>query len=381
MRFIHTSDWHLGKVLHQHPLLEDQQHALAQLFQILVDTQPDALIIAGDVYDRSVPPADAVRVLDDFLARVSLDLQLPVVMIAGNHDGAERLGFGARLMAERRICIAGPMSAALPTLTLHDAHGPVTFFPLPYADPAAIQLTHPYADPRTHQRATEALVARALAQKPSGTRAVCVAHAFVQGGSESESERPLTVGGTGLVDHTVFDGFDYVALGHLHCPQSVGRAAVRYSGSLLKYSFSELHHVNGVDLVELQADGSARATPLPITPRRTLMRIEGTLDSLLNEPVAAARSAYVQVQLTDEGALLEPLAKLRTVYPHIMDLRRTFLSQHASPALPQRDAIRSGRVDLFSSFYREVGAGDLDDAQRTILADVFDTVLRDEGPP
>ena len=233
MRFIHTSDWHLGKVLHQHSLLEDQQHALEQLFQILVDQRPDALVIAGDVFDRSVPPADAVRVLDDFLARVSLDLALPVVMIAGNHDGAERLGFGARLMAERRLCIAGPMRSELPTLTLHDAHGPVVFFPLPYADPAAIQLTHPYDEPRTHQRATEALVAHALQQKPAGARSVCVAHAFVYGGSESESERPLTLGGTGLVDHTVFDGFDYVALGHLHRPQSVGRAAVRYCGSLL----------------------------------------------------------------------------------------------------------------------------------------------------
>jgi exonuclease SbcD len=380
MRFIHTSDWHLGKVLHQHSLLEDQQHALEQLIQILVDTRPDALVIAGDVYDRSVPPADAVRVLDDFLSRVSLDLQLPVVMIAGNHDGAERLGFGARLMAERRLCIAGPMSAQLPTLTLHDAHGPVVFFPLPYADPAAIQLTHPYEDPRTHQRATEALVARALASKPSGARAVCVAHAFVHGGSESESERPLTVGGTGLVDHTVFDGFDYVALGHLHRPQSVGRAAVRYCGSLLKYSFSELDHAKAVELVELAADGSAQVTALPITPRRDLMRIEGTLDALLNQPVAAARSAYVQVQLTDEGALLDPLAKLRVVYPHIMDLRRTFLSQSANPALPQRDAIRRGRVELFASFYREVGAGTLDDAQRAILTEVFDAVMREEDP-
>lgn len=380
MRFIHTSDWHLGKVLHQHSLLEDQQHALAQLFQILVDTKPDALVIAGDVYDRSVPPADAVRLLDDFLSRVSLELQLPVVMIAGNHDGAERLGFGARLMAERRICIAGPMSAALPTLTLHDAHGPVVFFPLPYADPAAIQLTHPYEDPRTHQRATEALVARALGSKPAGARAVCVAHAFVQGGSETESERPLTVGGSGLVDHTVFDGFDYVALGHLHRPQEAGRASARYSGSLLKYSFSELDYVNGVELVELGPTGDMQATQLPITPRRNLMRIEGTLDQLLSQPVAAARNAYVQVQLTDEGALLDPLAKLRTVYPHIMDLRRTFLSQHANPTLPQRDAIRSGRVELFASFYREVGAGDLDTAQRAILTEVFDAVLRDEDP-
>jgi exonuclease SbcC len=191
---------------------------------------------------------------------------------------------------------------------------------------------------------------------------VCVAHAFVHGGSESESERPLTVGGTGLVDHTVFDGFDYVALGHLHRPQSVGRAAVRYCGSLLKYSFSELDHAKAVELVELGADGSAQVTALPITPRRDLVRIEGTLDALLSQPVAAARSAYVQVQLTDEGALLDPLAKLRVVYPHIMDLRRTFLSQSANPALPQRDAIRRGRVELFASFYREVGAGTLDDA-------------------
>lgn len=380
MRFIHTSDWHLGKVLHQHSLLEDQQHALEQLFQILVDQRPDALVIAGDVFDRSVPPADAVRVLDDFLARVSLDLALPVVMIAGNHDGAERLGFGARLMAERRLCIAGPMRSELPTLTLHDAHGPVVFFPLPYADPAAIQLTHPYDEPRTHQRATEALVARALLQKPAGARSVCVAHAFVYGGSESESERPLTVGGTGLVDHTVFDGFDYVALGHLHRPQSVGRAAVRYCGSLLKYSFSELDHTKAVELVELGADGSARCTALPITPRRDLVRIEGTLHALLTEPVAAARSAYVQVQLTDEGALLDPLAKLRTVYPYLMDLRRTFLSGSASPVLPQRDAIRTGRVELFANFYRQVNAGELDPDQRAILASVFDTVLREEDP-
>ena len=206
------------------------------------------------------------------------------------------------------------------------------------------------------------------------------AHAFVHGGSESESERPLTVGGTGLVDHTVFDGFDYVALGHLHRPQSVGRAAVRYCGSLLKYSFSELDHAKAVELVELGADGSAQVTALPITPRRDLMRIEGTLDALLSQPVASARSAYVQVQLTDEGALLDPLAKLRVVYPHIMDLRRTFLSQSANPALPQRDAIRRGRVELFASFYREVGAGTLDDGQHAILTEVFDEVLREEEP-
>ncbi len=380
MRFLHTSDWHLGKVLHQHSLLEDQQHALEQLFGMLVDTTPDALVIAGDVFDRSVPPADAVRLLDDFLSRVSLDLRLPVVLIAGNHDGAERLGFGARLLAERRLCIAGPMSAELPTLTLHDAGGPVAFFALPYADPATVQLTHPFDEPRTHQRAMEALVARALSRKPAGARSVCVAHAFVRGGSESESERPLTVGGTGLVEHTVFDGFDYVALGHLHRPQQVGRSAVRYSGSLLKYSFSELDHVKGVDLVELDAHGAARVTSLPLTPRRDLMRIEGTLDELLSQPIAAARNAYVQVELTDRGALLDPLAKLRAVYPQLLELRRTFLTESANPALPQPDAIRRGRVELFGSFYREVGAGTLDDAQRAILTEVFDAVLRDEEP-
>lgn len=381
MRFIHTSDWHLGKVLRQQPLLEDQQHALEQLYGVLKETQPDALVIAGDIYDRSVPPADAVRVLDDFLARVCLDLALPVVMIAGNHDSPDRIGFGARLLASRRICIAGPMTADLPMLTLEDAHGPVVFHPLPYADPATVQLAHSYEEPRSHQRAMQALVAQAHARTPAGARSVCVAHAFVQGGSESESERPLSVGGSGLVEPTVFDGFDYVALGHLHRPQEAGRAAVRYSGSLLKYSFSEAEHSKGVDLVDMAADGSVVVQHVPITPLRDLLRIEGLLADLLSNPDPAAQQAYVQVLLEDKGALLDPMAKLRAVYPHVLDLRRTFLMESANPNLPTHDAVRGSKVALFEDFYREVGAGVLDDAQRAVLAEVFESVLSEEDSP
>ncbi|MCB9629780.1 MAG: exonuclease SbcCD subunit D [Sandaracinaceae bacterium] len=381
MRFIHTSDWHLGKVLHQRSLLEDQQHALAQLYAILKDTQPDALLIAGDIYDRSVPPGDAVCVLDDFLARVSLDLALPVVMIAGNHDSAERIGFGARLMADRRVCIAGPMTAELPTLTLTDAHGPVVFHPLPYADPATVQLAQPYEDPRTHQRAMQALVAQAHARTPAGTRSVCVAHAFVQGGTESESERPLSVGGSGQVEPSVFDGFHYVALGHLHRPQDAGRPELRYSGSLLKYSFSEAEHQKGVSLVELNATGAATVQHLPITPKRDLMRVEGTLEELLSQPDPAAKQAYLQVLLTDKGALLDPMAKLRAVYPHVLDLRRSAFLDVADPSLPTRDAVRGSKVQLFADFYSEVGGGTLSDEQRAVLAEVFTSVQAEEDAP
>jgi len=371
MRFVHTSDWHLGKSLHQRSLLADQAEVLETLKGHLRDAAPDALVVAGDVYDRAVPPADAVRLLDDFLSEVALGLRIPVLMIAGNHDGPERLGFGARLLEERGVHLAGPMLGPCPSPVFRDAHGPVAFHLLPYADPATVQLACPYEDPRDHQRATSALTAAARARTPSGARSVCVAHAFVVGGSESESERPLSVGGSGAVRVETFDGFDYVALGHLHRPQQAGRPEVRYSGSLLPYAFSEIDHDKGALLVDLDGEGRAKVETLPLPPPRPFRRIEGTLRALCETPVEHARDAYLQVVLTDHGALLDALGRLREVYPHVLDLQRTFLMQRPESVPLERDAVRGGRVDLFADFVRHVGGGDLGEGQRALVAEVF----------
>ena len=257
MRFIHTADWHLGRLFHTVHLTEDQQHVLDQFVDLVADVRPAAVIIAGDVYDRGVPPTEAVELLNDVLGRIVRGLGVPVVMIAGNHDSPSRLGFGSQLLAAEGLHIAGPLPAGGSlTVPFADDDGPLLVQAVPYADPIDVRAA--FAEPaiQSHEQAMRALTARARDLTPAGARSLFVGHAFVAGAGTSDSERPLTVGGAGTVPATVFEGFDYVALGHLHLPQRAGAEAIRYAGSLLTYSFKEVTQRKSVSIVEIGAPGS-----------------------------------------------------------------------------------------------------------------------------
>jgi exonuclease SbcD len=381
-RFLHTADWHLGRIFFNVSLLEDQAHALDQLIDIARDTRADALVVAGDVYDRAVPPADAVRLLDETLRRAALDLELAVILIAGNHDSAGRLGFGAALMEDRRCFLRGPLGADTRPIEIAGRDGAARFHPLPYAEPAEVREHLGETDLHSHDAALGALVRR-LGPLPDDLPNIAVGHCFVTGGAVSDSERPLSVGGAGQVTAAHFAAFDYTALGHLHRPQAAGER-VHYSGSLLKYSFDEASHAKSVTLVEL-GDGGVRTERIPLTPRRDLRIVEGHLADLLRGP-AAGESADDDLlfRLLDTGALLDPMGRLREVYPNALHLERPNLEQAGDGRGPSREQLARGDEALFADFFREVTGQALAPAQQAVLHEVLETLGRQEreaGPP
>ncbi|UBM08895.1 exonuclease SbcCD subunit D [Cupriavidus metallidurans] len=370
MRFLHTADWHLGRLFHARSLIEDQAQVLDQFVALVRDLRPDAVLIAGDVYDRAVPPPEAVALLDDVLARIVVDAGVPVVMIAGNHDSAQRLGFGARLLAARGLHVAGRTGPETSCVTLHDAHGEVRIYALPYAEPAAVRDALG-TDLPTHEAALNAQLDAVRATHPAGVRSVAVAHAFVVGGAVSESERPLSVGGSGAVAADVFHGFDFVALGHLHRPQSIG-ARIHYSGSLLKYSLSETEHIKTVSLIDVDAEGGVRIEAIPLRPLRDLRVLTGTLAGLLEAGATDPhRDDYVHAVLTDAGALLDPMARLRQVYPNALAIERAVLARNGQAGEAGRKLRELDTASLFANFFREVADTDLDDDQRRALDDLL----------
>ena len=274
-----------GGSSHGVSLVEDQAHLIDGFVALARDVRPDAVLIAGDVYDRAVPPPDAVTLFDAFLARVAGELGIPVVVIAGNHDSADRPRPSARGCSRKAGSTFAVGSNAWPQpIELADAHGPVDVVAIPYVDPPFARAVVEGEDGlRDHDACQAVLLDRARRALRPGRRSVCVAHAFVAGSSESDSERPLVVGGGGLVARSRFEGFDYVALGHLHRPQRVGADHVRYAGSLMPYSFGEAEHAKSVALVEIAADGAVRFEPVALTARRGVRVVEGTLDELLAE--------------------------------------------------------------------------------------------------
>ncbi|MFH9249492.1 exonuclease SbcCD subunit D [Streptomyces lydicus] len=321
MRFLHTSDWHLGRSFHRVNLLTAQRTFLDHLVETVRAREVDAVLVAGDVYDRAVPPLAAVELFDEALHRLA-ELGVPTVMISGNHDSARRLGVGAGLMERAGIHLrTDPAGCGTPVL-LSDAHGPVALYGLPYLEPAMVR------DTLGAQRADHAAVLGAamdrvradLAERPAGTRSVVLAHAFVTGGTASDSERDITVGGVASVPAGVFDGVDYAALGHLHGCQTLTER-VRYSGSPLAYSFSEADHRKTSWLVELDGTGAVHAERVDAPVPRALARIRGPLEQLLDDPALARHEeSWVEATLTDAARPHEPMARLVKRYPHILSL-------------------------------------------------------------
>ncbi|CCH90129.1 Exonuclease I SbcCD, subunit D [Modestobacter italicus] len=345
MRLLHTSDWHIGRSLHGSDLLAEQEEVLGRLAEVVVAESVDVVVVAGDIYDRAVPSADATAVLDRVLMRLR-SAGAAVVLTPGNHDSARRLAFGAGLMARSGVHVRAVTPELDEPVLLSDEHGDVAVYGLPYLEPEIARHELGLADARSHEAVLAAAMDRVRADlflRP-GVRSVVLAHAFVGGGVPSDSERDICVGGVDLVPAAVFDGVDYVALGHLHRPQTLSDR-VRYSGSPLAYSFGEAGQVKQAWLVELDGAGLAgvRAVPLP-TPRQ-LTVLRGELADLLADPaLEAMEDDFVSARLTDPVRPVDPMRQLQGRFPHCVHLEWT---GSGAPADGRSYTERlSGRSDL-----------------------------------
>lgn len=321
MQFIHVADLHLGKKLNEAPLIDDQRHILAQIAQLATAHRVSAVLVAGDVYDRAVPPAEAVQLLDQFITGLAAQ-GVAVVLISGNHDSAERLAFGATLLATENVYIAPPLDAAhtaVAPVRFHDEYGEVCVWPLPFLKPAHVRAALPQAPAGTYTQAVASVLAT-LPMNPA-QRNVLLCHQYLTGAERAESEE-APVGGLDNVDASVMDAFDYVALGHLHRAQRVGRDTVRYAGSPLAYAFSEAGEPKSATLVTLGPKGEVAVRALPLTPLRPLRTLRGRYAELAlrQNYQGTGLTDYLAVTLTDETDVPDALAKLQSIYPNLLRL-------------------------------------------------------------
>lgn len=374
LRFLHTSDWHLGRIFYGQHLTDDQDYILQEMVRLVKDSKLDAVVIAGDVYDRAVPPIEAVELLDEVLAKFLLDCKVPVIMIAGNHDSAERLGFANRLLARQGLHVIGQVTNDIKPIVLADEFGPVYFLPLAYAEPAIVREKMLVDDVKDHEQAAKIMLQSLTAQVPPGARTVAVAHVFIAGASESDSERPLSVGGSSMVNCSLFENFNYTALGHLHNSQQAGKTNICYSGSLLKYSFSEAGQTKGLNIVDLGHDGTVEIERISLTPKRDMRCINGYFKDILYGPQAAeSKDDYIFVTLKDSEAILEPLLQLRSVYPNVLHIERPQFTMSGELQKPCGDHRKMAEDILFASFFEQVTGNGLTSEQKQ----VFNTVLNE----
>lgn len=367
----------MGRVLHGASLIEDQAYLLNQFVDIAMQEKPDVVLIAGDVYDRAVPPTEAVGLLDDVLSRLVLTLKLQVILIAGNHDSSPRLSFGSRLLADRGLHIQGLPTTTTPAIILEDEHGPVHVYPLPYAEPAIVRHLTSQEDLQGHQAAMKVLLDGILARHPREARSVLLAHCFVTGSTQSESERPISVGGLASIDPSTFQGFSYVALGHLHRPQSYVDGRLWYSGSLMRYSFSETDHDKSVLLVEMDDQGRSTVKEIAMTPRRQVRCMEGYLSQIIDGAATdKAREDYLMVTLLDQGPVFDAMGKLRVIYPNILHIERPAAANHPAGGSSRVDHRKMDEIQLFQAFFKEVTGGTLNEAQSAAFTKVVDQVRR-----
>jgi len=376
MKFIHTSDWHIGRQFHNVSLLEDQRHVLNQLLEYIEKEAVDALVIAGDIYDRSVPPAIAVDLLDGLLTKICQEMKVPVILIPGNHDCARRLRFGAQQLSQAGLHILGDLEKVTTPVVIPHADGDVAFYGLPYNDPETVRNLYGVAV-STYDEAHTYLVDHIKANRITNTASVLISHCFVAGSEESDSERPLSIGGSDRVSYQPCVDFDYVALGHLHSPQHRGEEYIRYSGSLMKYSFSEQNQKKGVTLVEVDANGFKSQQHLPLIPLRDLRIVEGELATILEQgAVDPNRDDYLLVRLTDRHAILDPMAKLRAVYPNVLQLEKPGMLITGEQAV-NRDKLKRGELDMFRDFFEGMSGQKMTEDQDKAITDVISDLLKE----
>lgn len=382
MKIIHTGDWHIGKIVNEFSMLEEQKNVLEQLISIVEKEKPNALVIAGDIYDRSIPPVEAVELVDEVFNKLLLELKVPILAIAGNHDSAERLSFASRILTNNGLHIVGVFDGKIHRVTLQDDYGPVNFYMLPYTDPRKVR--HIFEDNHisTHDDAMKKLIDNIGLALNSNERNIMITHGYITHLGEqtqyiSESERPLSIGGTDFVCSDYFSMFNYTALGHLHAPQKAGADNIRYSGSLLKYSFSEVNQKKGINIVELDQLGKAQTKHAPLIPRRDMRIVKGPIDELLKPEIytSANTEDYIYAILTDRGELIDPISKLRSVYPNIMGLAKESCNQREDNNTSATTGYKSkSKLELFQEFYEAMQGETIDEAATEIVARIIGEV-------
>ena len=373
MKLIHLSDLHIGKRVNEVSMLEDQMHILLEILQIIDDEKPDAVLIAGDVYDKSVPSAEAVTLFDDFLCRLA-KRSVPTLIISGNHDSAERLAFGNRFLELGGIHISPVYNGTIHTVTLTDTYGEVVFWLLPFIKP--IHVRSIFKDVCIESYTDALRFAIEQMNIDTSKRNVLLTHQFVTGASLCESEE-ISVGGTDNVDASVFADFDYVALGHIHGPQNIGSNRIRYCGTPLKYSFSEHNHHKSITVVNLGAKGDLELTLRPLTPRHDLREIRGTFEQIQKCP---ASDDYLHIILTDETDIPEAVGKLRPIYPNIMKLSydntRTRCNQIVDSA---KDVRRKSPLELFEELYETQNGQPMSQIQRDFVQELIESIREERA--
>lgn len=377
MKLMHLSDLHLGKRVSEFSMLEDQEYILSRILELVAEEAPEALVIAGDIYDKSVPPAEAVQLFDRFLYRLS-GLSVQVFVVSGNHDSSERMAFGGRLMDKSGIHMSPVYAGTAEPVTLRDQYGPVDIYMLPFLKPAQVRRFFPDAEIGSYTDALQAAI-DALPLRPE-RRNVLVSHQFVTGATRSDSEE-ISVGGADNVDASVFQSFDYVALGHIHGPQSVGRETIRYCGTPLKYSFSEAGHRKSVTVAELLEKGHVNLRTLPLTPMRDMRELRGTYLELTAKSSYAGtcREDYLHITLTDEEDIPEVLGKLRAIYPNLMKLDYDNARTRASGDLPEAGPpVLKSPLELFSQFYEKQNNRPMDEAQLRLSQSLMEEIWEEQ---
>lgn len=356
MKILHTADWHLGRIFFETYLTDDQAYCLEQIVSYAKDFKPDVILITGDIYDRAVPPPDAIRLLDEILNQIVSDIKSQVIIIAGNHDSPERLSFGSRIFASQGIHISGSISQIIVPLVLNDTSGPVFFYPIAYTEPPKVRSIFEEDAVKSHHDAFAAIIRRIMEVHPPHVRSVLCAHASILGGELSDSERPLSIGGAETVGAELFNQFTFTALGHLHRAQSTGKQ-VSYAGSLMKYSFAEASHTKSFSAITLDSNGVTQHERIPLTPRHDLKILEGTLEEILSAQVSD-KNAYYMVSLTNKEPQLDAIGKLRNVYPNVLHIQRPELFKMHQTSGTALDHRKLSECDLFKTFFQET-TGDL----------------------
>jgi len=373
MKFIHLSDLHIGKRVHEISLIEDQKYILEQILRIIDEVQPDGVIIAGDVYDKAMPSEEAVHVLNTFICALA-DKQIKTYLISGNHDSAQRLAFGAELIGTTGIHISPVYDGETVKFTQNDAYGRVNIYMLPFIKPAHVRKVFPDAEVSDYTDAVKAAIEHMDVNE--NERNIIITHQFVTGADRSDSEE-ISVGGSDNVDASVFDCFDYVALGHIHGPQKMTREAVRYCGTPLKYSFSEVNHKKSVTVVELGEKGRVTISTIPLKPLRDMRIIRGTYNEIAHKANYEHTNTddYIQVVLTDEEDVPEAIGRLRVIYPNLMQLKydnkRTRENQEIGSV---QDVERKTPMELFAEFYEKQNNQPMSAEQEAFMAELIEKI-------
>lgn len=381
MRILHTADWHLGKIVNGIHMTDDQAYVLEQFFEIIERYSPDLIINAGDIYDRAIPPKEAVDLLDQTLTRLMTDYQIPMLMISGNHDSPDRLHFGSQLFRNHQLYIQSKFHLPIEPVTFTDEAGPVHFYLIPYFEPADVQAFYPDQKITTHQAAMLAVIDSIKENIDPTQRHVCIAHAFLAGGMESDSEDRLSmIGGSPYVDVNLFEAFNYVALGHLHQPQKISTDRVQYSGSLLKYSFSEASQKKSMTLIDLDQQGQVYFERIPLQPKHDLRVMTDYFDHLLSSNHYQASEDYLHIQLLDDGQILDPITQLRKKFPNILRLEK--MIKKSDRSLNELARVKKNQqrteLELFEDFYLEMTDDPLSEKRKQMLQTTIDYIKQKE---